>query len=252
MKSIRPKTFYFDHGENAVILLHSYTGTPNDMRLLARRLEDFDYSVYAPMFAGHGTSNPQNIIDEGHPDVWWQQTIEAIQFMQQQDKRKIAIFGLSLGSVFATKALENFSDELVCGGVFGSPMFNDDYTNVHNGFVTYSQKVKEHYDGEANSDFLELMRTESAVALNEIEQTTKEVIDELQQIKKPFFIGQGSADELVNPNGAKELNQILTNNHVETSFHWYEDAGHVLTVNSAHHQLEEDVIQFLNQQMNNN
>ncbi|MGR3741551.1 alpha/beta hydrolase [Companilactobacillus sp. DQM5] len=250
MSRITPKTFYFNKSEKAVILLHSYTGTPNDMRLLARKLEDQDYSVYAPLFAGHGTQDPENIITKGHPSIWWQQTIDAIEFLKKENKSEIAIFGLSLGSIFATKALEVFNNEISCGGVFGSPLFNDDHTNVHNGFVDYSKKVKEYYSQSATSSFLDQIRKESSIALKEINQAELDVIKDLDKIRSPYFIGQGSNDEMVNPNGAKILNERLINNGINTTFKWYEGAKHVLTINNAHHQLEDDVIEFLNKNMN--
>lgn len=246
MKRIRPETFYFDHGENAVILLHSYTGTPNDMRLLARRLENFNYTVYAPMFAGHGTSDPMNILNQGHPDIWWQQTVDAIEFLKQKNKKTISIFGLSLGSIFATKALEEFPTDIISGGVFGSPLFNDNFTNVYNGFIDYSKKVREHYFETVDNNFILAVKDKLEIALKEIEQTTNKVENSLDKVQSPFFIGQGGNDNLVNPMGAKKLNEALIKNNKDVDFRWYKTAGHVLTINSAHHQLEEDVVQFIN------
>ena len=37
-------------------------------------------------------------------------------------------------------------------------------------------------------------------------------------------------------------------NAARVDFHWYDDAKHVITVNSAHHALEEDVIAFMQQE----
>ncbi len=54
MKSL-PKTLYGKHGKRAVLLLHAYSGSPNDVRMLCRFLEKSEYTVYAPLFEGHGT-----------------------------------------------------------------------------------------------------------------------------------------------------------------------------------------------------
>ena len=40
---------------------HAYSGSPNDVRMLARFLEKADYTVYAPLFKGHGTMEPYDI-----------------------------------------------------------------------------------------------------------------------------------------------------------------------------------------------
>ncbi|WP_243685912.1 hypothetical protein [Lentilactobacillus rapi] len=46
------KSFYFEHGPHAVILLHAFASGPVDVRLLARYLERENYTVYAPLFTG--------------------------------------------------------------------------------------------------------------------------------------------------------------------------------------------------------
>ena len=50
-----PNELYIKKGKRAVLLFHAYTGSPNDVRMLARRLERENYTVLAPMFSGHGT-----------------------------------------------------------------------------------------------------------------------------------------------------------------------------------------------------
>jgi Esterase/lipase len=48
----QPTPFFFEQGPQAVILLHAYSGSSNDVRLLARFLQRHDYTVYAPIFTG--------------------------------------------------------------------------------------------------------------------------------------------------------------------------------------------------------
>ena len=242
MKILRPKPFYFDNGETAVLLLHSFSGTPNDMRLLGRFLQRSNYSSYAPMFAGHGTEEPLDILENGSPEKWWQQTQEAIQFLQSEHKTKIYVFGLSLGAIFATKALENFS-ELAGGGVFGSPLYSSGFKGIRTAFLTYAKKV---YAVQQNLTEVEIdskIRTVNSkidAKLTEIRKTSVGVTDQLAEINRPYFIGQGTSDKLVNPTACQKLAA-----DVKTSqLHLY-NAGHVLTINRAHNQLEGDVLNFL-------
>ena len=39
-----PQEIYFKNGKRAVLLLHAYTGSPNDVRMLARQLEKENYT----------------------------------------------------------------------------------------------------------------------------------------------------------------------------------------------------------------
>jgi len=242
MKILRPKPFYFDSGSTAVLLLHSFSGTSNDMRLLGRFLERSNYSAYAPMFAGHGTAEPLDILEFGSPEKWWQQTQAAIQFLQEQQKTQIYVFGLSLGAIFATKALEEVP-EVSGGGVFGSPLGSTGYRGIKEAFLTYAKKVYSVQQDLTEIEIDSKMRIVSSkidAKLTEIRKTSVGVTNQLAEIKRPYFIGQGTNDKLVNPDAATEVAK-----DVKTSqLHLY-NAGHVLTINHAHSQLESDVLNFL-------
>jgi len=242
MKILTPKPFYFDSGSKAVLLLHSFSGTSNDMRLLGRFLERNNYSAYAPMFAGHGTSEPLDVLENGSPAKWWQQTVSAVEFLKEQHKDKIYVLGLSLGAIFATKALEELP-EVVAGGVLGSPLYVNNFTGIRSAFMTYAKKVysiqQDLTDAEIDSK-MRLVSSKIDSMLIEISKTSVGVTENLVEIKRPYFIGQGTNDKLVNPAAATEVAK-----DVKTSqLHLY-NAGHVLTINHAHSQLESDVLKFL-------
>ena len=82
MKSLL-KFFYAKHSKRAVLLLHAYSGSPNDVRMLARYLEKSEYTVYAPLFTGHGTLAPQDILAQ-KTETWWEDTKQAIHFLKAE------------------------------------------------------------------------------------------------------------------------------------------------------------------------
>ncbi|APX73359.1 carboxylesterase [Companilactobacillus allii] len=236
-----PKPFFFNAGDKAVILLHSFSGTSNDQRLMGRMLERNNYSAYAPMFKGHGTNNPIDILDSGGPDEWWKQVNESVQFLKNHGKNDIYIFGLSLGAIFATKAVEEIP-EIKAGGVFGSPILSNDFSNIRDAFMTYSKKVYEIKEVSETDKYADLRIIDSKIdaMLVNIRRTTNSVSDNLAEIKKPYFIGQGTRDKMVDPKAAEKVASIVGTR----DFHQY-DAGHVLTINRAHKELEGDVLNFL-------
>jgi len=69
-----PKPLFSEKGKRAVLLLHAYSGSSNDVRMLSRRLEKENYTVYSPNFSGHGTLVPEDILDQT-TEQWWQDTI---------------------------------------------------------------------------------------------------------------------------------------------------------------------------------
>ena len=54
MKIIAPKPFTIESGKRAVLLLHGFTGNPNDVKRLGRYLAERNYTVHAPLYKGHG------------------------------------------------------------------------------------------------------------------------------------------------------------------------------------------------------
>ena len=70
MEVVSGQPFTFAGGPQAVILLHSYTSSSADVRLLGRDLQRAGYTVYAPVFAGHG-QDPLTVLQAGSPAKWW-------------------------------------------------------------------------------------------------------------------------------------------------------------------------------------
>ena len=64
-----PKPLFEKHSKKCVLLLHAYSGSSNDVRYIARHLEKYDYSVYLPIFSGHGTLEPFDIL-KSNPKNW--------------------------------------------------------------------------------------------------------------------------------------------------------------------------------------
>lgn len=239
-----PKPFFFEGSQKAIILLHAYASSANDVRMLGRYLQKQDYTVLAPIFTGHATGEPEDILKLGSPEAWWQDTQNAIEFLQNKQYDQISIFGLSLGGVFAMKALEDFP-ELVGGGSFSSPVVMAGKNNLIPEFLrlasaTYSYMKVSGDDAQVRLNWLESNVPSQLAQINTFAAT---VAAQLTTIKQPTFVAQGGQDELIDASKVYALRDELTNSDV--SFHYYEDAGHVITVNNAHHRLEQDLIKYL-------
>lgn len=232
----QPVPFEFPgHRAVGVVLLHAYTGSPNDMNMLARALEREGFGVMAPLFAGHGTLEPQDILRQD-PNTWWQQTQQAVAHMQTQYEQ-VAVFGLSMGGIFAMKAIAELPT-VTFGGTFCAPI-TPGTENIMPNFMKYNHYMRRLAEQPADE---EVVRPLLATQLKAIRTVAAGVAAELGAVKKPVFIGQGGADKMIDPQRAVTLKAAMK--HAAVSWHWYEGADHVITVNSAHHQLEQDVITF--------
>lgn len=216
------------------------------MRLLARFLEKDNYSVYAPIFSGHDTDEPKDILVHGSPERWWQDTQIAIDYVRSQGYSQIAIFGLSLGGIFATQALESDS-QLLGGGTFSAPIIGTGKSNVADSFPVMAQAryQQQRTDRVIEQQNIMWIKKNLPAQLQAVNGYTKKVAQQLSQITQPFFIGQGGQDEMIDAQAGQLLQQQLTSLNKITDFHLYPNAGHVITVNNAHHELEQDVKNYL-------
>lgn len=54
LKLHQPKPLFLKSSLRAVLLLHTYTSTVQDMKVLVKFLHQHGYTCYAPSYAGHG------------------------------------------------------------------------------------------------------------------------------------------------------------------------------------------------------
>lgn len=101
MKLVAPKPFTFKAGKRAVLLLHGFTGTTADVRMLGRFLQKEGYTCYAPLYRGHGVP-PEELVQYS-PEDWWEDVEAAYAHLQSEGYDEIAVCGLSLGGVFSLK-----------------------------------------------------------------------------------------------------------------------------------------------------
>ena len=236
-----PQPFEYEGTDTGVVLLHAYTGSPNDMNFMGRALQRAGYGVYAPLFTGHGTIEPMDILTKGNPDIWWAEASAAVSHMTAKYDR-VFVFGLSLGGIFAMKALEILPG-VTAGGVFSSPILPGKHHLVP-GFLKYAQYMNR-LAGVPDESTQILAYLPGQLAA--IDNFATGVAAAMYLVNKPIFIGQAGADELVDGQLAYQLRDALIN-APQVDFHWYDNAKHVITVNSAHHALQQDVVAFMQQE----
>lgn len=243
-KFMNPKPIYVKKTSRAIILLHAYSGSPNDVRMLARFLEQANYTVYTPMFTGHGTRNPEDILNE-EPDQWWQDTQAAIAFLKQEGFQEIAIFGLSMGGLFATRALEEKISGLIGGGAFCSPLLPEK-TNVHENFFRYAQFMLDTFSDDSPEEQqrrLEAIPLLVDTQLENIHTHGRRTYEQLSQMDAPYFIAQAALDEMISPDSVFTVIQKIKSQ--KFTLQWYPNSGHVVTVGKEHKEFERDVLSFI-------
>lgn len=233
-----PESLFFEKGSRAVLLLHAYTGSFNDVRMLARFLEKNQYTVYAPLFSGHGTKSPEDILQQT-PEQWWQDAQSALSFLKAKGYKEIAVFGLSMGGIYAAHILTLADEAVIGGGTFCSPLAKRENT-VHQNFMLYAKQVlKDAWDVTKEQEIAD----DSIEQLAKIEAFADIVYQKLPMIMQPFFLAQAGKDALINPQVAFDAAQKLQQTRL--TLQWYPESGHVITVGVNRKELEKDVLHFI-------
>ncbi|GLC89814.1 alpha/beta hydrolase [Lysinibacillus piscis] len=241
MKITFPKPFFFQVGPRAVLLLHGFTGSSADVRMLGRFLEKKGYTTLAPHYKGHGVE-PENLITTG-PEDWWQDVIEAYQQLQQAGYEEIAVAGLSLGGVMALNvALQQPVKGIV---TMCAPMTMRTTDIMFEGVMKYAKDFKTFQrkpveEIEAELQAIQQQGMPSLAALRAFIERTRQEID---MIYSPIFVVQARNDEVIDIESANIIYNETES--LEKTIKWYEHSKHVITLDQEKEQLHEDIFHFL-------
>lgn len=227
--------------QRAIILCHAYTGSTADVRLLATQLNQKGYTVYLPLYFGHGTKDLRQVLNF-HPEDWVEQTQEAVELLIDKGFEKIAIFGLSMGGMMALNMLTKRIPQLIGGGSFNSPVPLEDFTKVQQAFMGYADKLYDESMGERHEYTVDLFER-GTEQLTHIQTLTYEVASRFHQIDVPVYIAQSGKDELIDHTIGQSMAKAMPFTTID--FHYFEEATHVITVGAYRQPFNETVCQFI-------
>ncbi|WP_047980784.1 alpha/beta hydrolase [Ornithinibacillus contaminans] len=241
MRVIQPKPFTFEAGPRAVLLLHGFTGHSADVRMLGRFLEKKGYTTHAPIYRGHGKP-PEELI-QTRPDQWWSDVQEAFQQLKTLGYKEIAVCGLSLGGVLSLKL--SYSENVKAVIPMCAPMFFDNEKQLTAGFQVFSKEYKqlEGKEAEVISEEVASLMENSSPMFTELGKLIKDVQQNIDTIYTPTMVVQARLDKMINTESATYIYENVEADHKELK--WYEESGHVITLDKEKEKLHEDIYQFL-------
>jgi len=109
--------FRFEGGRCGVLLIHGLTGTPTEMRLVGKGLNNAGFSVYGMQLAGH-CGDVQDLLATGWKD--WYASVEAAAETYRHEVDHMFVAGLSMGAILALKLAAEHPDWVRGVGVYGA------------------------------------------------------------------------------------------------------------------------------------
>ncbi|WP_400194991.1 alpha/beta hydrolase [Lysinibacillus telephonicus] len=241
MQKAELKPFFFKAGNRAVLLLHGFTGSSSDVRMLGRFLEKNGYTCHAPHYKGHGVP-PEELI-ETSPEEWWEDVLQGYQTLKDAGYEEIAVAGLSLGGVFSLK----LSTLKPLKGIVTmcSPMTMRTTDKMFEGVLKYAKDYKR-FEGKKDDEIeheVEAIRLKGMPSLSELQQLVSDVRGELDMVYAALLVVQSKNDEIIDPNSAHIIYDEVES--LKKEIIWFEHSGHVITLDKEKEQLHEAVLNFL-------
>lgn len=243
MKIIKksPDPFYYQGNmEIGILLIHGFTGSPAEMRLLGNYLHQSGYTVYAPLLAGHGKT-PEEMSRTDKED-WWKSVKEAYDFLKNDGYKKIIAIGLSMGGVLALKlAIE---EKLLAVVPMNAPIFVHDKRMGWSRWLKYikAYKVKTKKEKHIEEHLASYDRTPIA-CVESLYSLIKEVKKSLAKVTIPIQVMQGKKDETVMFESANYIFEHVQSS--ENEIKWYEKSTHIMTLDREKEKVFEDILLFM-------
>ena len=113
---IQDSSYFLPGNRNGVLLIHGLTGTPNEMRILAKGLNKAGFSVYAMQLAGH-CGDEADLCKTNWQD-WYKSVEDAANFLATKVDN-IFVAGLSMGALLSLKLAADRPNQIKGIGVLG-------------------------------------------------------------------------------------------------------------------------------------
>lgn len=259
--------YYEPRGVDAVLLIHGLTGTPAEMRHLARKMSRKGFSVMVPQLAGHCGS-----IRELKRSTWrdWYDSVERAFLFLSQHHRRVFVSGLSMGALLGLELAARHQDKVAGLGLLSPTFFYDGWNMPKfrrsllpiafwtplKYFLYWREEppygikcertralihaVLENRDAQA-TEKVGIFKT-PLVTVEQSERLVKQVAKSLEKVRVPVLVVHSIEDDMASPRNVDYLTARVASTEVET---WLiDDSYHVLTLDRRKDDVAERVGQF--------
>ena len=210
---------------NGVLLLHGFSGSPAEMRLMGGHLHAAGFTVFATRLPGHGTE-VRDLARSNWMD-WYGAALDGWHILRSFCEQ-VHVVGLSMGALLALKlASERPVGKLVS---LGAPIYLFDkriaFLSLYRIFLRYAPKKIRVY--EAGSEYVvgyDKLPLSSLASLLDLIGSVKR---DLAKIQCPTLIMHARRERTVRPESAEYIFDQLTTSAKKLI--WLEKSGHIMTV----------------------
>ncbi|WP_322509230.1 alpha/beta hydrolase [Anaerolinea sp.] len=237
--------FFWQAGTIGILMIHGFTATPVEVRMVAERLHPRGYTVAAPLLPGHGT----------HPDdlnrVRWQDWVAKAEESYQQLKQtcqKIYLLGESMGALVALYLAAEHRDAE--GVIASAPAIRLQISPVQKAALPLislfrASMPKGGLDASSNWQGYSVNPLKGVQQLFHFQ---KEVERRLPEIVQPILVLMGRYDTTVHPEVGRFILERVSSPC--KSLVWFENSGHVILIDQEVDTAAERIERFIEENSN--
>lgn len=241
------KPFHFKGmGDVCVMLIHGWTSTPYEMRILGEELHREGIGVDAPLLSGHGT-RPQDL-----ENVTWDQWVNDVNRAYKRLRKQYArvyVGGMSMGGNLALHVAKQNPD--VSGLILMSTPYKMRYEKfgimmAHMTKWIFSYKRKYYPRGlQAQPSITQLISYQKYPISSAFEAytTIKKSLQDIHTITQPVFLIQPAHDHLVARESIHKIFYKIGSQKKEKRL--IKKASHNFMGNGKHRDVFRDVVRFV-------
>jgi len=239
-----PSAFFLEGGPVGVLLIHGFTGSPPEMRIVGDYLNTRGFTISAPLLPGHGTD-----VDDMNRRRWPEWTARVEQALSDLQLRCSTVFvgGLSMGSLLTLYLGAHHSE--IAGLVTYSPAI------LLANKLIYLTPVLKYFIGKrspAGESDLADPEADSRIwcyeeqplhAAHELLKLQRVVRRLLPAVKQPLLIVQSTGDTSIDP----RCGQIVYDEAGSTDKElvWLHNSGHNIMVDAERKAVAEKTCEFI-------
>ncbi|MFZ2359518.1 MAG: alpha/beta fold hydrolase [Anaerolineae bacterium] len=243
-----PGAFDLPGGPLGVLLLHGYTGSPPEMRLLGEYLHSRGMTVLAPLLPGHGTT-----VDDMNRSRWRDWTGCAQQALAELRRRCPLVFvgGLSMGTLLTLYLAEQHAD--LPGAMLYSPALKVAERRL--ALAPLAKHFVRSLPKGANADqdltdpsaaqHLWSYEENPVAAAAELLALRRQVQRRLAQVACPLLIVHSTHDPAIRPDSAQAVYDGVSTPAAHKTLLTLHNSGHVLLVDSEWEYVAEQTARFI-------
>lgn len=227
-------------GENGVMLVHGFTGSPSHMRTLGAFLNKGGFTVLCPRIYGHGTS-VKDLASTNYNH--WYSSVEDGYHLLKAMCRNVSVVGLSMGGLLALKLAAEYPITKVV--TVNTPIFIADkrlsLLPIYRLFMNYVPKKRRKVNVDpvynVSYDYTPLNSLSSLIAL------IKHVSTLLPDVSTKSLILQSLNELSVQPRSAEYIFERLGTH--DKRLIWLNLASHLVTIDAGCQQVFSYIGEFM-------